>query len=84
MSDILTRFEAVRQAGDGWSARCPGHEDQTNSLSIHHRDGKWLLRCHAGCKTEDVVAAVDLTMADLFDDKAGGWCQPLRLRCSGL
>jgi hypothetical protein len=47
----------------------PVHDDKQNSLSIHHRDGKWLLKCHAGCEVEIITAALDLTLADLFDDK---------------
>jgi hypothetical protein len=66
--DILTKFQAVRRANDGWIARCPAHEDQNPSLSIHERDGKWLLKCHAGCTTEDICAAVGLKVRDLFND----------------
>src|SRR5687767_1620534 len=66
--DILPRLKAVHRSGDGWTARCPAHDDKLNSLSLSHRDGRWLLRCHAGCGWEDVVAALGLKPADLFDD----------------
>ena len=49
MIDLLAQLKGVARAGDGWTARCPAHDDRHNSLSIHHRDGRWLLRCHAGC-----------------------------------
>ncbi|MCT7353619.1 toprim domain-containing protein [Streptomyces sp. 15-116A] len=54
----------------GKSAQCPAHEDRSPSLSIGRRkDGNGVvLNCHAGCAPEDVVAALGLTMQDLFDE----------------
>ena len=68
--DVLSHFSNVRRSGDGWVARCPAHEDKNPSLAIHERDGKVLVHCHAGCATENVLAAVGLTMADLFAGSA--------------
>jgi putative DNA primase/helicase len=48
MTDLLARLTGVEPSGDGWTARCPAHEDRHNSLSVHHRDGHWLVKCHAG------------------------------------
>jgi Protein of unknown function (DUF3987) len=54
-------------AGPGYVALCPAHEDHEPSLSIDEGvDGRALLRCHAGCSTENVIAASGLTMRDLF------------------
>jgi putative DNA primase/helicase len=48
-----------RKAGSGWTAHCPAHEDRTPSLSIRDSDdGKVLVRCHAGCDQERVIAAL--------------------------
>lgn len=48
--DYLHKFENVKRCGDGWSARCPAHDDKRNSLSISEGDdGRLLLHCHAGC-----------------------------------
>lgn len=73
---ILTRCTGVRRVGDhNYTARCPAHDDQRNSLSFTEgRNGEVLLNCFAGCRTEDVVAALGLTMSDLYprdsrDDK---------------
>jgi hypothetical protein len=64
---ILPRLGNVKRNGVGYTARCPAHDDRTNSLSIGTGDdGRALLKCHAGCQTEHIVAAIDLTMADLF------------------
>jgi hypothetical protein len=51
-------------------AQCPAHPDSKPSLSVGpRRDGKGVVvHCHAGCTPQEVVAAVDLAMRDLFDD----------------
>jgi putative DNA primase/helicase len=59
--------KGARHHGRDWT--CPSHDDDRPSLSVAcGRDGAALLHCHAGCATEDVVAALGLTMADLFPD----------------
>lgn len=63
--EALPRARAL--SSGGWQACCPAHEDRMPSLSWDvGRDGQVLLTCHAGCATEDVVAAMGLAMADLF------------------
>ena len=48
-----------RKAGDAWMATCPAHEDREPSLSIKDADnGKVLVRCHAGCEQDRVIAAL--------------------------
>ena len=68
LQDVLGRLEKVKPTGQGkWMARCPAHEDNTPSLSIAEvDDGKVLVYCHAGCSHKDVVAAMGLTVKDLF------------------
>jgi putative DNA primase/helicase len=64
---VLLALKNVRGRGGAWTARCPAHEDRSPSLSIKEgHGGRVLLRCHAGCTTEAIVAALGLTMADLF------------------
>lgn len=53
------------------SAQCPAHEDRDPSLSIRGIAGQVLVYCHAGCDTADVVAALGLSMGDLFDEQGG-------------
>ena len=51
-------------------ARCPAHKDRTPSLSIGRgRDGRVLLCCHAGCKGDDILRALNLDWKDLFAPK---------------
>lgn len=68
---LLDRLEAVKPNGrDRWMARCPAHPDKSPSLSIRDTDERILIHCFAGCGAADVVAAVGLTLADLFPDGA--------------
>lgn len=56
-----------RRSGGAWSVRCPAHDDDSPSLSVSEgRDGQVLLHCHAGCELDTILAALDLTAADLF------------------
>lgn len=58
-----------RQAQGGTMARCPAHDDRNPSLSVREAaEGRVLLYCFAGCQTVDVVAALGLSMRDLFAD----------------
>lgn len=66
---VLSRFESVTAGSGYWRAKCPGHPDETASLSISEgQDGRILLNCHAGCTVERIVAAAGLEMTDLFDN----------------
>jgi hypothetical protein len=72
VTDLLARLKGVEPSGDGWTARCPAHEDRHNSLSVHHRDGRWLVKCHAGCNWRAITDALGMDAADLFDDEERG------------
>jgi hypothetical protein len=74
-SEFLGRLNRVRKGGtDGhYTAECPGHQDSKNSLGIREGDdGRTVLFCFAGCSAEKIVAALGLTMADLFRSRANG------------
>ena len=45
-------------------------EDREPSLSIHLRDGKILLHCHAGCTVEAICTAAGIQMRELFADSS--------------
>ena len=65
---MLGRLEKVTDTGGGqYSARCPAHEDKSPSLSIRETDDRLLLHCFAGCHSTEIVAAVGLSLADLFN-----------------
>lgn len=65
----LDKFGPVKRlTGGSHSAVCPSHEDRSPSLSITPIDGQVLLHCHAGCDTVDVLAALGMILADLYDN----------------
>src|SRR3954471_4501610 len=71
LATLLSRLRErgeVRRAGGEWRARCPAHPDDGPSLYVRlSLDGQnTLLHCGAGCDAEDVVAAIDLSLEDLF------------------
>ena len=72
IDDVLERIPGPhRRSGDGWTARCPAHEDRNPSLSVTvGADDRVLLNCHAGCTPEAIVDAVGLTMRDLMPPRA--------------
>jgi putative DNA primase/helicase len=58
-AETIAKALGGRKAGGGWMARCPVHDDREPSLSIRDADdGKVLVRCHAGCGQERVIAAL--------------------------
>jgi hypothetical protein len=71
VENLLARLERVRKSPRGWTASCPGPNhrrgDQSPCLSIAEADdGRTLLFCFGGCRTEEIVAAVGLELRDLF------------------
>jgi hypothetical protein len=53
----------------GWDARCPAHDDRDPSFHLGEgHDGRALVTCHAGCTTEQICAALGLTVSDLFPE----------------
>ena len=45
---------------------CPAHADREASLTLTDGNDRVLIKCHAGCSTEEVVIAAGLKMSDLF------------------
>lgn len=51
----------------GTSARCPAHDDSVSSLMVNEgRDGGVVLKCHAGCRTSDILRALGLSYKDVM------------------
>ncbi len=73
VQQVLDRLEGVKKNGVGWHARCPvdghgkGRGDKSQSLSVSRGDDdRVLLKCHAGCDIQEVLAAVGLKTKELF------------------
>jgi hypothetical protein len=51
---------------------CPAHDDRHPSLTVSlGRGGRILLKCHAGCSVENIVAAWGLALRDLMPESDG-------------
>ncbi len=71
LGDALVQHDCrPRSTPSGLQARCPAHDDREPSLSVGRRDDCQgvVVCCHAGCSTDDVLAALGLAMPDLFDE----------------
>jgi len=73
LETLIDRLDGVKETGYGkYVARCPAHDDQSPSLAIKDcGDGRILLHCFSLCETEDVLAAVGLTFADVMPERVG-------------
>jgi putative DNA primase/helicase len=70
---VVERLKDARVHNGYLMALCPAHDDREPSLSLKEGDdGRVLIKCHAGCTTENIVEAIGLEMHDLFDEKEGG------------
>lgn len=60
VKDILPALEGVKGGYDGkYTAKCPAHDDNNNSLSIgSDADGFALCNCFAGCSQNDIWTAI--------------------------
>lgn len=66
---FVTHFERVKNIdNDQYMALCPAHNDHNPSLSIGYSDDKSRIKlhCFAGCKTENILDSVGLTMKNLY------------------
>ena len=69
-SDIAERLNRARRLREGrYVAQCPVHQGGDN-LYVSDGDTTTILKCHAGCATNDVLEAIGLKMRDLFAGKA--------------
>ena len=58
---MVTAAKLTAALGGKWrgsygTCRCPAHDDRHPSLSIRDGDKTLLLRCHAGCEPDDIIA----------------------------
>ena len=74
-STLLNRLDGVKQTGPGrWNAKCPAHDDRRPSLAIRELDdGRTLIHCFGGCTANEVLAAVGLSLEDLFPERHEGY-----------
>ena len=70
LQEVVRHFEKPTRLRDGsYKVLCSSHRDKKQSLHITKKNNKILMCCQAGCKTEDILAAVGLQKSDLFLDQ---------------
>jgi 5S rRNA maturation endonuclease (ribonuclease M5) len=63
---ILPKLDGVRRSGDGYTAKCPAHDDGHASLSVGPgKEHPVVLHCHAGCDRDVILDAIGLTWTEL-------------------
>ena len=80
-AETIAKALGGRKISAGWMTHCPAHDDHEPSLSIAtSKDGKALLRFHAGC---DQARVIDVLRArGLWEprDRHAGRCRAYKLR----
>lgn len=71
LDEIVSRLKNIKQTSNGYTALCPAHKDEKNSLSLSDADGKILLNCFAGCSVNDICTALEIKVSDLFTSTNG-------------
>lgn len=70
LSEVIARLDNVSTTTNGYTARCPAHDDSSPSFSVwaveHEGAPKLCLHCFAGCTIEETTAALGITTADLY------------------
>ncbi len=70
LETVISALEAHGSRGKGSAWQCPAHEDRTASLSVSQgRDGRALVKCHAGCDLEAILGALGLAVADISPER---------------
>lgn len=67
---LLARLDRVRQYGKGWRCDCPVGHSSRGTLSVAvGDDGRVLLKCFVGCSASEVLAALGMSIGDLFPER---------------
>ena len=64
--NFVNYLDSVTETANGWTARCPAHNDSRASLSIGQAEDRILIRCFAGCSAREIVESLGLHLRDLF------------------
>jgi hypothetical protein len=84
---LLSRLDRVRQVkASSWMSRCPAHNGDGRSLAVSVKEeGTILIHCFAyGCEAGDILAAVGMSVGDLFPEPIPEHRRPKLVRTHGL
>lgn len=84
---LLSRLDGVKRSRkNSWMSRCPAHNGDGRSLAITHADdGRILIHCFAHeCEAGDILAAVGMSISDLFPEPLNRNHQPMRAMRHGV
>lgn len=71
IAKVIQKLSGVKKQGKAYIALCPAHDDHNPSLKVSEgRDGRALIHCHAGCKIDKILGALEMKPMDLFIQKA--------------
>lgn len=66
INDILAKLSKVKKKRDTYTALCPSHEDKSPSFSVREVGDRILVKCFAGCSTEQICSSLGIELKDLF------------------
>ena len=71
---ILPLLTGVRSRGsDRWIFICPAHPDKSPSGELRQAEDRGLILCRAGCTSSQIVGALGLSLADLYNTPLKPW-----------
>jgi len=62
--EVSRLFERSRREGKAWRAICPVHGGKSLTLAIYAGEDRCSVHCFAGCSSDDILKAVNLTWKD--------------------
>jgi hypothetical protein len=68
LNDLISKLTGVKHRGRRFTADCPLHPSDPDSLTVRSEFGSIELECSKGCPDHEIVRALDLKMGDLLDD----------------
>jgi hypothetical protein len=73
LEKLREQGKKVRRGTSYSIAQCPSYNHRQTSLTIYSKPGRAKVVCFAGCSDVlDVLPALGMTVADLYDDRRGG------------
>jgi hypothetical protein len=76
LDQLRNQGKRVRESGKEARAQCPSHDSRratSKPLAIYSKPDKAKVVCFVGCSDVlDVLPALGMTVADLYDDRRGG------------